>query len=267
MVSWDSQGAPRADQSGSYNPIDDLALFGPRRSYAALVVIVALLAGAGTSATLSYLGGRAPAKAVPALVGYSVEYARKMARKLGLGLLVAGERPDPLVAKGSIALQDPLARQPLREGRAIVVVLSTGKPRSLSSGAAGAPGAAGARRSRPSDVTPPPDPAAQAAALAAGRLVKGPQKLSWSEEVKKGAKPAAAAPAAAGPLVTVPRVIKTRLRYARTKLKSAGLRVGSVRHKTDEDHMAGMVLSQRPSAGAKVPKGSAVTLVVNRYED
>jgi hypothetical protein len=265
-VSWSSQGAPRADQSGSYNPIDDLALIGPRRSYAALVVIVALLAGAGTSATLGWLGGRAPARPVPALVGFSLEHARGMARKLGLGLLVAGERADPLVPKGSVALQDPLARQTLREGRAIVVVLSTGKPPVRSSSASPAPSRP-SRLSRPSDVTPPPAAGARAAAAAAAKRATGPQKLSWSVEPAAKGKPVQPAPAAGAPLVAVPRVIKTRLRYARSKLKRAGLRVGRVRHKTDEDVMAGTVLSQRPKAGKQLPKGSAVDLVVNRYED
>lgn len=83
--------------------------------------------------------------------------------------------------------------------------------------------------------------------------------------------PAAKTPAiakaavAAGP-VDVPKVTGVALRHARHRLQAAGLVLGSVRYKVDEDHIDKMVLGQRPGAGTRAARGSRVDLVINRYE-
>ena len=70
----------------------------------------------------------------------------------------------------------------------------------------------------------------------------------------------------AGPLVTVPSVTGVRVGGARWRLKQAGLAIGRVSYRNDEDHIDKYVLSQRPKAGARVPKGTTVDLVVNNTD-
>lgn len=233
--------------------MDDLALIGPRSSRIATVVVVALLAAAGSTAGL-YFGLRgAPRHRVPALVGFSLEHARGMAQKRGLGLVVSGYRPDALVAEGSVASQDPLARRRLAEGRPIVVEISSGPPKARSRAAvpASAPPTAAAPAMAAVPKTPavptPPTPR-----LPAPPAVKRP--------------PVAPAEGPVAGQVTVPKVTGVALRYARSRLQGAGLVLGNVRYKVDEDHMDKMVLGQQPSAGARVARGSRVDLVINRYD-
>jgi beta-lactam-binding protein with PASTA domain len=62
--------------------------------------------------------------------------------------------------------------------------------------------------------------------------------------------------------VEVPRVIGMQLDRARKKLGDVGLAVGSVREQEDPEMSGRRVLSQSPSAGTQVAKGSDVDLVI-----
>jgi hypothetical protein len=62
--------------------------------------------------------------------------------------------------------------------------------------------------------------------------------------------------------VLVPGVTGLSREQARLSLEEAGLELGRVREEQVEDRPAGSVMEQRPEAGARVPKGSDVDLVV-----
>ena len=61
--------------------------------------------------------------------------------------------------------------------------------------------------------------------------------------------------------VTVPNVAGMSLTQATTKLDGAGLKAGAVSYQQATGKAQGTVLSQSPTAGASVKKGSAVALV------
>lgn len=231
--------------------MDDLALIGPRSSRIVTVVVVALLGAAGATAGL-YFGLRgAPRHRVPALVGFSLEHARGVAQKRGLGLVVTGYRSDALVAEGSVTSQDPLARRRLPEGRPIVVELSSGPPEAR-------------RRARAAKATTPPTTPAPATPSATATTPPLPTPATPIPPAAKT--PTIAKAAVATRQVDVPKVTGVALHYARRRLQAAGLVLGRVRYQVDEDHIDKMVLGQKPRAGARALRGSRVDLVINRYE-
>jgi serine/threonine-protein kinase len=61
----------------------------------------------------------------------------------------------------------------------------------------------------------------------------------------------------------VPSLLGDTVRQAKTELRRAGLRVGSIRHQSSPTAPKGQVMSTDPSAGQSVPAGSKVTLVVS----
>ena len=63
-------------------------------------------------------------------------------------------------------------------------------------------------------------------------------------------------------LVEVPKLYGMGLSSAKKKIQEAGLVVGSVREREHPELGNHRVLSQDPSAGSKVAKGTAVDLVV-----
>jgi beta-lactam-binding protein with PASTA domain len=62
----------------------------------------------------------------PAVVGLSLDEARKRLESLGLGLAVTGKRYDPVVPESGIAAQAPTPGVGIKAGRDVRVVLSLG---------------------------------------------------------------------------------------------------------------------------------------------
>jgi len=60
----------------------------------------------------------------------------------------------------------------------------------------------------------------------------------------------------------VPKLRNQRLSQAREALEEAGLALGKVSEREDEELSGGRVLSQSPDAGDEVEPGSTVDLVV-----
>jgi len=65
------------------------------------------------------------------------------------------------------------------------------------------------------------------------------------------------------PPVEVPSLLHLPLQTATELLAGAGLHVGEVTRREDEKEAASQVLSSRPSAGQKLPRGSAVDLTLS----
>ena len=66
--------------------------------------------------------------------------------------------------------------------------------------------------------------------------------------------------------VLIPEVIRMPLRDARTILRDAGLKVGSLTEVQVREGPAGIVMEQQPKAGTSVSRASAVDLTVSRLE-
>ena len=64
--------------------------------------------------------------------------------------------------------------------------------------------------------------------------------------------------------VTVPGVLGVPLSVARERIELLGLEVGQVRNRTTPGRPDGLVLEQRPSAGSRVSRGTAVDLTVTK---
>jgi serine/threonine-protein kinase len=213
------------------------------RSHAGVIVVVAVLFAGATVVALSYATGASGGSKeilVPEVVGMKRPQAQMAAENAGLVLRVIGQTADPFVAPGAVARQVPLAGQRAQEGTTLAVTLSHGPEARQPAGQAPSPA------TEALSATPPAPAANQPAPAPAQAPVKQP--------------------AATGPTVAVPKVTGIRLRYARHRLSALGLAVGRVTFGHDEDHMDGFILHQSPTAGARVPRGSAVDLRVNRTE-
>jgi hypothetical protein len=103
-------------------------------------------------------------------------------------------------------------------------------------------------------VSRPPDPRSDAMF---GAVAAGPVELTFPYPTV-GLYGAARRPA--GTACVVPRVVGRSLRAARRALRAAHCRVGDVVRRRRATH--GLVVSQRPRAGAQRPAGATVSLVV-----
>ncbi len=218
-------------------------------------IFLALLTGAAASAGTFFVlraatsGPRGALVEVPLLSGLSPGQARQILEAKDLRLVVFDRRLDLKQPADKIAKQVPDARSRISRQNPIYVILSTGirgakhpvVPPVVARPAAVAPVPAPAR---PAPVTPAP---ARSPAVAP-------------------APPVAATPAPApiaSARVAVPRIYYKRPARARRLLETAGLRVGRRHTIADEDKASGIILRQRPAAGAKVAPGSTVDYWVN----
>lgn len=222
---------------------------------------------------------------VPAVVGQSTAQARLTAQNSGLAFVVAGKTHDPVIKKDHVALQSPLAGTTAASGSVVAVTLSKGPSKLTLPALTGtaltralerlktlglelgetsyqAHGSIGAGMI----ITTDPGPGTTVMPGARIKLV-----VSKGGTAKAPVAPAPVAPrpaqAPASGRVSVPKVHGVRLQFARPRLRAKGLAVGRISYSEDEDRMEDMVLSQSPTAGTTVPRGSRVNLVVNRHEE
>ena len=64
-------------------------------------------------------------------------------------------------------------------------------------------------------------------------------------------------------LVKVPKITGKTLIQAQRILKKYGLRIGTIKKRTDIERPFGIILKQYPPYGKKVPAGSEVTIIIN----
>ncbi|MCK5800475.1 MAG: PASTA domain-containing protein [Deltaproteobacteria bacterium] len=194
-----------------------------------LALLMGVAASAGTFFALraATSGPRGALVEVPLLSGLSPEQARQILEAKDLRLVVFDRRLDPKQPADKIAKQVPGARSRVSRQNPIYVILSTGVRGAKHPVAPPVP-------ARPAPVAPAP--------------------------------PVAAAPAPApiaSARVAVPRLYYKSPARARRLLEAAGFRVGRRHTIADEDKASGIILRQRPAAGAKVAPGSTVDYWVN----
>ena len=256
-----------------------------------LVIGVSALVSAITVVTLflalsSFSGGGEVT--VPAMVGQSVNQARILAENARLTFVVAGKTHDPAIQKDHVALQSPLAGTSAVAGTMVAVTLSKGPSQVTLPSLAGLTLSSALERLKGLGLELGETSYQPHVSVAAGYIIttvpgpgtvitpgtriklvvaRGPRgPARQTAPPKAPARPRRAAAPASG-MVKVPRVKGVRLKFARPRLRNKGLRVGRLTYSEDEDHMEEMVLSQSPSPGTSVPRGSAVDMVINRFSE
>ena len=221
-----------------------------------LALLMGVAASAGTFFALraATSGPRGALVEVPLLSGLSPEQARQILEAKDLRLVVFDRRLDPKQPADKIAKQVPGARSRVSRQNPIYVILSTGVRGAKHPVAPPVP-------ARPAPVAPAP---ARPAPVPARPAPVAPVPASPAPVAP--APPVAAAPAPApiaSARVAVPRLYYKSPARARRLLEAAGFRVGRRHTIADEDKASGIILRQRPAAGAKVAPGSTVDYWVN----
>ena len=202
----------------------------------------------------------APQVTVPNVVGLTQAAAQSaiLAAQLTVGTITP--TPSPTVPAGQVISQTPVGGTQVAKGSAVNLVVSTG------SGGVTVPSVVGLSRS-----------AAQAAILGA-QLTIGVVSTAASDSVPSGnvvgQTPAGGASAPKGTAVSlvvstgpgsisVPNVVGLAQAAAQAAIVAAQLTVGAVTTAPHATVPAGQVISQTPTGGASVSKGSAVSLVAS----
>ena len=197
---------------------------------------------------------------VPNLVGKNVDDARDLTEALGLNLVVA-EKTDPNVEKDKVIAQTQEPGTEITKGSNVDVVVSAGRAQK-----------------------PVPDVTGQDASDAANALGQAGFRTRTTREasstVEDGkvirTEPAAGSNADEGSTVTivvssgveeatVPNVKGDTAEQARVKIEGAGLTYVQGPNVPSNQAEDGRVVSQSPSAGAKVERGSNVVVQLGRF--
>ena len=228
-----------------------------------LCTVTSVLVSGGTFFLLRHLtdseSGAVAGPTLPAITGMTTDQARALLKTQELLLIVSEKRPAA-GQEGKILSQQPAAGSPASKGDIIQVVVGEA----------------------PAGVAVPPleglalEDAARAlssAGLLLGDVTRQAHDTAAAGQVVSTT-PAGGQQAARGAQVAlilssgpegvpVPRVIGKSQAAARRALKAAGLTVGKVRYRYDEDMVEGRILGQNPAGGASAPAGSPVDLTVN----
>jgi beta-lactam-binding protein with PASTA domain len=202
--------------------------------------------------------------AAPNLHGLSLRDARERWRAEGIVIIEDSQRIDSTVEVGTILSQTPAGGAPLQTKEIRVVVAAAPELATV-------PNVVGKTASAATDVLVEagfevPTPEHEASSEAAGVVLR--QEPNAGSKGEKGSlvrlvvsgKGEAATDDSKH--VVVPKVLRVPLPRARKMIEEAGLVVGSVREREDPELSGYRVLSQSPSAGTKVDRGSTVDLVI-----
>jgi serine/threonine-protein kinase len=200
----------------------------------------------------------APAPAqmtAPNIAGMLARDARERFRAQGITIVEDGERVDASAKPGTILEQNPAAGALLEQKEIRVLVARA--PDLLS-----VPDVVGKLQDQARQVLieagfEVPDAVAEPAQAPAGTVLR--------QEPNAGAKTEQGAIVrlfVAGDTVEVPSLRGKTLAAARAALDKAGLTTGSVSEREDEELSGRRVIGSDPSAGTRVPRGTAVNLVI-----
>lgn len=212
----------------------------------------------------------------PNLQGLSLREARERWRAEGIVVIEDSQRIDPSAEPGTILSQNPAGGAPL-QSKEIRVVVSAAPEMVTVPGVLGKDVAeateelvkAGfevpAPEKQPSEeelntvLSQEPNAGSKSEKGSLVRLVVAePPEAAGAGEADTGAE----AGADASEIVEVPRVLGMPIDRARKEIEQAGLVVGSVSEREDEELSNRRVLSQSPRKGTKVASGSSVDLVI-----
>ncbi|WP_181198125.1 PASTA domain-containing protein [Enhygromyxa salina] len=210
----------------------------------------------------------------PNLQGLDLRGARDRWRAQSIVIIEDSQRVDTTVEPGTILSQIPSGGAPLQTKEIRVVVAAA--PEMVTVPSVIGKSATDATEALVEAGFEVPSPEREAASEAAGTVLRQePNAGSKSEKgslvrlVVSGEPEGEAAETAGTPAapeqsgtVEVPRVLGMSFDRARKQLESAGLSVGSVREREDEELSSRRVLSQSPRQGSEVQPGTAIDLVI-----
>lgn len=197
---------------------------------------------------------------VPDLVGLPVDSARRLLERAGFAVQAPPPVPHPTVREGVVVTQVPAAGREADPGSAVSLVVSAGNRRAMVPALLGLPTeAAVAALARvglePGGVEQRPS------ALARG-IVLDTRPVPGTTVAMPG--PVTLIVSGGATEVEVPDVLGLDLDAARAQLEVAGLVADSAGSQALAGAAPGSVISQAPEAGAAVPGGSRVRLVIAR---
>ncbi len=211
-----------------------------------------------------------PQVQVPALVRLQLSVAEEQLRALGLRLVVQDERFDEQVPIGHIVAQLIAAGTWLPQGEGVEVIVSRGKEPVAVPGVVGLAFAEAQARltTRGLQVERRDAPSAQAPA---GTVVA--QDPAADTEVERGS--LVRLTVSIGDRVVVPNLVGRLEAEAQQAIREAGLQTTYVNYQSPEDvppqfredvrrMPSGMVISQEPTAGTLVERGTVVMIAVRR---
>jgi serine/threonine-protein kinase len=209
---------------------------------------------------LEFLNGGQRDVEVPSINGVTAEQARDLLLPRELLLTLQGERPDPVVPTGKIAVQIPLAGSHAARGTAVQAFLSSG-PAAVT-----IPTLTGAR----------PDDAVEQ--LRNRKLLTARRQEDASETIAAGLVIATDPPAgqtlgpgaevtlivSTGPAPRrIPKVLGFSLGKAKKMIEDAGFKVGATRIGSSDRYDDDVIIKQDPPENTLAARGSDVTLVIN----
>jgi beta-lactam-binding protein with PASTA domain len=250
------------------NPIDRPG----RRQYPAILLYLLLIAGAFLAGVIIFnyvimpsLVGRRETVTVPAIEGMSVKQAAEVCAKERLEISVAAHRSSDEFPEGYILSQDPQQGRSLKRGRAVRVVVSTGREMEIVPSFAG-------KTLREAEVL------VESSGLSRGRTIriftpgKGLPALlatspSTGTRVPRG-EPVDLLVAMSGePLAyLMPNLVGRDFPFVKDRLEKHGFTVVRVVSKREEGRFPNTILSQTPAAGMKIKEGDTIELVVSTLE-
>jgi beta-lactam-binding protein with PASTA domain len=195
---------------------------------------------------------------VPAVVGEQQATAMSQLKQAGFGVETKSIYSDQYQQPGIVARQSPAAHTDLRKGETVTIWVSKGPQHFQLDNLFGLTAKKAAEYLKSNDLvgkqitgnsTQTPGTVYRQDPAAFSTVARGDTVSYW---VSKG-------PAQ----VAVPDVTGMSQSQAESAIRGAGLAVGTVTPSTSPSVPSGDVISQAPSPGAKVDKGSSVSIVVS----
>ncbi|MEO8293904.1 MAG: PASTA domain-containing protein [Gemmatimonadota bacterium] len=199
---------------------------------------------------------------VPRVLDEGITEAQADLTKTGFRIKIAAEEPDPRVVRGRVVWQDPPPGTTLASGSTVELTPSSGPAQILVP-----------------DVINFDAGDARKVLLAAGLTIGSEDSVQSSAPTgvvvqtrpaggaaRDGGSPVSLVLSSGPPPTGVPSVVGMTLEDARRVVERLGLTVGAIRVLTNPG-AAGVVLEQRPAAGARLVRGSRVDIVISGKED
>jgi serine/threonine-protein kinase len=219
--------------------------------------LVGFLIGYGLIALVVFRGSNRPdVVGVPELRELPSAEARNRLSRLGLEMVLADSLPNPDVPQGAVLAQSPLAGREVLPGSGVRVILSAGPERRTVADVDGMRRDQGIRILEALGFAV--EVVEETAPIAAGRIV-GTEPVAGT--VLPIASQVQLTVSSGPPLALVPEVVGLTEADARSRIQSAGFRVGEVNYEfriTD----AGLVIRQFPTAGDSARLGGGIELRV-----
>jgi len=227
-----------------------------------LLLAVAVVSGIIVMKVSIYSGGETVA--APDLRGKQVVPAMEAVQAKGLYLEVTRMEHSHSVPKDRIISQDPAPGEPIKTGREVAVVISRGSPDALT------PDVIGSSLLRAGAVLDNNDLKIKKTIYIHSARAKDTiiaQNPPANSQVRKG--DSMTLLISSGPYpehIMTPDFVDQRLADVMKKIREMDLRIRRVSYETSPDKERGVVIRQEPAFGARVEKGSFVSLTVSEGE-